>query len=97
MYSSVFEGARLAIKQHGWPLTPDKMRLGLESLRNFDANGLMAPMSVTGKDHCGGGKTRIDVWDGAKWVPQTDWLSAYDDVVWELVKKDSSEYAKSNP
>ena len=97
IYSSVFEGARLAIKQDGWPLTPDKTRRGLESLRNFDANGLMAPMTMTAKDHGGGGKTRIDMWDGAKWVPQTDWFSAYDDLVWEAVKKDSAEFAKTKP
>ena len=95
MYSPVFEGARLAIKQYGWPLTPDKMRQGLESLRNFDANGFIAPVSVTAKDHGGGGKTRIDMWDGAKWVPQTDWFSAYGDVVQEIVKKESGEFAKS--
>jgi branched-chain amino acid transport system substrate-binding protein len=97
MYSPIYEGARLAIKQYGWPLTPDKMRRGLESLRNFDANGLMAPLTVTAKDHGGGGKTRIDMWDGSKWVPQTDWFSAYDDVVWEIAKKGSAEFAKSNP
>ncbi len=97
IYSSVFEGARLAIKQYGWPLTPDKMRRGLESIRNFDANGLTAPITVTAKDHGGGGKTRIDMWDGAKWVRQTDWFSAYDDVVWEVAKKESAEFAKSNP
>ena len=96
MYSPVFEAARLAIKQNGWPLTPDKMRRGLESLQNFDANGLMAPVTVTTKDHGGGGKTRIDMWDGTKWVPQTDWFSAYDDIVWGTVKKESTEFAKSN-
>jgi branched-chain amino acid transport system substrate-binding protein len=97
VYAPIFEGARLAIKQYGWPLTPDKMKRGLESLRNFDAGGLMAPVTVTAKDHGGGGKTRIDMWDGAKWVPQTDWFSAYNDVVQEIVEKESAEFAKSNP
>ena len=97
VYFTAFEGARRAIKQDGWPLTPDKMRRGLESLRNFDANGLIAPVTVTAKDHGGGGKTRIDMWDGAKWVPQTDWFSAYGDLVQEAVKKDSAEFAKTNP
>ncbi len=92
-----FEGARLAIKQYGWPLTSDKMRRGLESLRNFDSGGLIAPVTVTAKDHGGGGKTRIDMWDGAKWVPQTDWFSAYEDVVWEQAEKGSAAFAKSNP
>ncbi|MDO8442168.1 MAG: ABC transporter substrate-binding protein [Polaromonas sp.] len=96
IYSSFFEGARLAIKQYGWPLTPDKMKRGLESLKNFDADGLIAPLTVTAKDHGGGGMTRIDMWDGAKWAPQTGWFSAYDDVIWELVKKESAEFAKTS-
>jgi len=95
IYASVFEGARLAIKQSGWPITPDKMKRGLESLKNFDAEDLIAPVTVTAKDHGGGGKTRIEMWDGAKWVPQTGWFSAYDDVIQEIVKKESGEFAKS--
>lgn len=95
MYSSMFEGTRLAIKQGGWPLTPAKIKAGLESLKSFDANGLIAPVTVTSKDHGGGGRTRIDMWDGSKWVPQSDWISAYTDVVDEVVKAQSAEFAKS--
>jgi len=73
------------------------MRRGLESIRNFDGNGLFAPLNVTAKDHGGGGKTRIDMWDGSKWVAQTDWFSAYDDIIMEVVKKESAEYLKQNP
>jgi branched-chain amino acid transport system substrate-binding protein len=97
MYSSMFEGVRLAIKKDGWPLTPQKIKTGLESLRNYDANGLIAPVTVTAHDHGGGGKTRIEMWDGAKWVPQSDWFSAYDDVVHKVVKEHSAEYAKTAP
>jgi branched-chain amino acid transport system substrate-binding protein len=95
MYSVMFEGTRLAIKQGGWPLTPAKIKAGLESLKNFDANDLIAPVTVTAKDHGGGGKTRIDMWDGAKWVPQSDWIAAYGDVVDAIVKEQSAEFAKS--
>ena len=95
IYSSAFEAARLAIKKDGWPLTPQKIKDGLESLRNYDANGLIAPVTVTAKDHGGGGKTRIEMWDGAKWVPQTDWFSAYNDVVMQVVKQQSAEFAKT--
>lgn len=96
MYSVAFEGVRKAIKAGGRPLTPTKIKAGLESLRNFDANGLLAPVTVTAQDHGGGGKTRIEMWDGAKWVPQSDWISAYNDVVMEVVKKESAEFAKAN-
>lgn len=94
MYAIAFEGARLAIKQGGWPLTPEKMKAGLESIKDFDANGFMAPMTVTAKDHGGGGKTRIEMWDGAKWVPETDWIAGFTDEVWKVVKEQSAEYAK---
>jgi branched-chain amino acid transport system substrate-binding protein len=97
IFSNFFEGARLGIKKSGWPLSPDNMRLGLESLRDYDANGLMAPLTVTAKDHGGGGKTRIEMWDGAKWVPQTDWYSAYRDVVLDAVKTESSKFSPTNP
>lgn len=95
MYSVMFEGVRQAIRKDGWPLTPKKIKDGLESLRNFDANGLLAPVTVTAHDHGGGGKTRIDMWDGSKWVPQSDWISAYTDVVDKVVKEQSAEFAKS--
>ena len=95
IYSSMFEATRIAIKKDGWPLTPAKLKDGLENLRNYDANGTIAPVTVTAKDHGGGGKTRIEEWDGTRWVPQTDWFSAYNDVVMEVVKQQSAEFAKS--
>jgi len=96
IYSNFFEGARLALKQYGAPLTADKYRRGLESLRNYDANGLMAPQTVTASDHEGGGRTRMEMWDGAKWVPRTDWYSAYRDIVRAVIKRESSKFAAGN-
>ena len=52
----------------------------------------MAPITVTADDHGGGGKTRIEMWDGEAWVPQTDWIAEYTDVVWDVVKESSSKY-----
>ena len=66
--------------------------LGFENIKNYDANGLFAPVTVTAKDHGGGGKTRIEMWDGSKWVPQTDWIGAYNDIVWEVVKESSKSF-----
>jgi branched-chain amino acid transport system substrate-binding protein len=68
------------------------MREGLQNITNYDANGLMAPVTVTSSDHGGGGKTRVEMWDGEKWVPQTEWIAAYTDLIWEVVRKSSSEY-----
>lgn len=95
IFSPLFEGVRLALKKDPkGPLTPAKIKEGLESLRNFDANGFIAPVTVTAKDHGGGGKTRVDMWDGTKWVPQSDWMSAYADVVDQIVKEQSAKWGK---
>jgi branched-chain amino acid transport system substrate-binding protein len=95
IYAPVFEAARLALKNEKAPLTSDKLRKGLESLKDFNAGGLIPPLTVTAKDHGGGGRTRIELWDGTKWVPQTDWIFDYGDVVWSTVKQHSAEFAKS--
>ena len=57
MYSIVFEAARKAVELEGLPITAQSYKAGLESLENYDANGLMAPITVTAKDHGGGGKS----------------------------------------
>jgi branched-chain amino acid transport system substrate-binding protein len=95
IYAPVFEAARLALKADKAPLTAEKMRKGLERLKNYDANGLMPPLTVTAKDHGGGGKTRIERWDGTKWLAQSDWYADYTDLVWSTVKEHSAEFAKS--
>jgi branched-chain amino acid transport system substrate-binding protein len=71
------------------------MRKGMESLSGYNANGLLPPITISAKDHGGGGKTRIELWDGAKWVPQSDWFSDYDELVWTTVREHSAEYSKS--
>ncbi len=63
------EAARKAAEAEGLPITPTSYKAGLESLEGYDANGLMAPITVTAEDHGGGGKTRIEMWDGETWVP----------------------------
>ena len=95
IYAPVFEAARLALKNDKAPLTPEKMRKGMESLRGYNANGLLPPITISAKDHGGGGKTRIELWDGAKWVPQSDWFSDYDELVWATVREHSAEFTKS--
>ena len=92
IYSAAFEAARLAVEQNGFPVTPDSMKAGYESIVDFDANGLFAPITVTADDHGGGGKTRIEMWDGKTWVPQQDWTAAYTDVIWDVVKESSSKF-----
>jgi len=89
------EGARLALDKEGAPLTAAKLKRGLESIRNFTADGLMPPVTITATDHQGGGQGRIASWDGKEWKPETGWFAAYQDVVWDLVKKTSAEFKEA--
>jgi branched-chain amino acid transport system substrate-binding protein len=36
------------------------------------------------------------MWDGTKWVPQSDWISAYGEVVEQVVKEQSAEFARTS-
>lgn len=96
MYSVAFEAARLGIKKDGSPLTAAKLKAGYESIKDYDANGLFAPVTVTASDHGGGGRTRIEMWDGNKWVKQTDWFADYTDVIAEVVAASSAKFAADN-
>jgi branched-chain amino acid transport system substrate-binding protein len=89
------EGARLALEREGEPLTAAKLKKGIESIKDFTAEGLLPPVTVTPEDHQGGGRGRIAAWDGAKWVPKGEWKAAYQDIVWELIRKNSEEFKAS--
>lgn len=83
----IVEGIRLAIQNHGMPLTGDKVRRGYESIRNFDLQGFVSPLTITPKDHEGGGYVRLFQVQGNAWVPASDWMRGYRDEVMELVRK----------
>ena len=81
------EGVRLAIKDHGLPVTGDKVRKGYETMKNFDLQGFLPPLTVTPQDHEGGGWVRMYQVKGKEWVPVTDWFRGYRDEVLAEVKK----------
>jgi branched-chain amino acid transport system substrate-binding protein len=89
------EGARHALDKEGEPLTPAKLKQGLESIKDFTADGLLPPVTITADDHQGGGRGRIAAWDGNKWAPKSDWSAAYQDIVWNLVHKSAEEFKAS--
>jgi branched-chain amino acid transport system substrate-binding protein len=84
--------AELALEEHGAPLTGPKLKQGFESLRDFNADGLMPPITITAEDHQGGGYGRVSMWTGSDWQPQTDWITAYQDVVWEEIRANAADF-----
>jgi branched-chain amino acid transport system substrate-binding protein len=86
------EAARLALASDGEPMTAAKLKKGFEQLHDFSADDLMAPVSITARDHQGGGRGRIVQWSGEKWIERRHWFAAYQDIVWELIVKDAAQF-----
>jgi branched-chain amino acid transport system substrate-binding protein len=81
----LLEGVRLGL-DFGEPLTGEKVKMGFEKMKGFTLGGFLPPLTVTPKDHEGGGWVRVYQVKGREWVPVTDWIRGYNDDVWELVK-----------
>ncbi len=96
MAALMTEGVRKAFeKSPNGPISGPWLNEGLRSITNFTAEGLIPATTITKEDHQGGGRGRIARWDGTKFVPQTDWFSANQDVVWAEIKKYSEEFKKT--
>jgi branched-chain amino acid transport system substrate-binding protein len=96
------EAFRLAHDHFGDRLTPDHMKWGLEHLTSEVVEraglvGLAPPLSVSEDDHEGGGFVKFYQWDGEKFVPISDWISAYRDVVKELIQASAAKFRQDNP
>ena len=81
------EGIRLGLEHFGEPLTGEKVKMGYEKMKDITLGGLLPPLTVTPKDHEGGGWVRVYQVKGKEWVPITDWMRGYNDEVWQLVKE----------
>ncbi len=86
------EGVRLAIQNHGLPVTGEKVRRGYEAIKNFDLQGFLPPMTVTPEDHEGGGWVKIYQVKGTEWVPVTEWFRGYREEVMGLVDRANKKH-----
>jgi branched-chain amino acid transport system substrate-binding protein len=80
-------GVELALEKFGEPLTGEKVKNGLESMKEFTMGGFLPPLTITAQDHEGGGWVRVYQVKGKEWVPVTEWLRGYQDEVWKLVRE----------
>lgn len=79
------EGVRRALETGGAPVTGEKVKVGLESIKDFSLGGLAPPLSTSPADHEGGGYTRIVAVKDGKLTPITDWANPQRDTVLALV------------
>jgi branched-chain amino acid transport system substrate-binding protein len=63
------------------------VKKGFEQINNFTLGGLVPPLKVTATDHEGGGLVQIWQVKGGKFVKETDWFSAYGDVVAKHIRE----------
>jgi branched-chain amino acid transport system substrate-binding protein len=85
----------------GKAMNGDQVRWGLENLNLTDARlkqlgatGLLPEVKTSCSNHEGSGKVKLQQWDGAKWVPLTDWIEGNKALIHPLFQADAAKYAK---
>jgi branched-chain amino acid transport system substrate-binding protein len=97
------EALRTAMRELGHqPLTGAQVQWGLEhliltaaSLKELGAEGLMPPITLSCRDHEGGGSVKFQPWDGKQWTAITDWITPDQALVRPLVEEAAAQYAKA--
>jgi branched-chain amino acid transport system substrate-binding protein len=96
------EGIRTAMRHFGpQPLTGVQVQWGLEhltltaaSLKALGAEGLIPPLTLSCRDHEGGGGVKFQQWNGKQWIVLTDWIAPDQAIVRPLVEASAARYAQ---
>jgi branched-chain amino acid transport system substrate-binding protein len=96
------EGIRTAMRHFGHqPLTGAQVQWGLDHLsltpayiKEMGAEGLLPPLTLSCRDHEGGGGVKFQQWDGQQWTVLTDWIAPDQALVRPLVEASAAKYAQ---
>jgi branched-chain amino acid transport system substrate-binding protein len=96
------EALRTAMRQFGnQPLTGTQVQWGLDHLtlaavrlKELGAEGLLAPFSLSCRDHEGGGGVQFQQWDGTQWQVISDWIAPDQALVRPLVEAAAAKYVQ---
>ena len=96
------EAIRTAMRHFGHqPLTGAQVQWGLEHLtltaaylKALGAEGLLPPLTLSCRDHEGGGGVKFQQWDGKQWTVLTDWMAPDQALVRPLVEASAAKYAQ---
>jgi branched-chain amino acid transport system substrate-binding protein len=96
------EALRTAMREFGHqPLTGAQVQWGLEHLtltaaylKKMGAEGLIPPLTLSCRDHEGGGGVKFQRWDGKQWTVLTDWIAPDQALVRPLVEAAAAKYAQ---
>jgi branched-chain amino acid transport system substrate-binding protein len=98
----VTEAIRTAMREFGHhPLTGAQMQWGLEhltltaaALKELGLEGLISPITLSCRDHEGGGGVKFQQWDSTQWSVITDWMAPDQALVRPLVEASAAKYAQ---
>jgi branched-chain amino acid transport system substrate-binding protein len=96
------EALRTAMRHFGnQPLTGAQVQWGFEhlsltaaALKTLGAEGLFPPLTLSCRDHEGGGSVKFQQWDGTQWTVLTDWIAPDQALVRPLVEASAAKYAQ---
>lgn len=96
------ESIRIAQGKYGKrTLTGEEIRWGLENLKidearakALGASGLISPISISCKDHEGGGAVMFMEWNGNKWIQVSDWIETDQSIVRPMIEAEAAKYAE---
>jgi branched-chain amino acid transport system substrate-binding protein len=96
------EALRTAMRRFGnQPLTGAQVQWGFEHLsltaeylKELGAEGLFSPLTLSCRDHEGGGSVKFQQWDGKQWTVLTDWMAPDQGLVRPLVEAAAAKYAQ---
>jgi branched-chain amino acid transport system substrate-binding protein len=96
------EELRTAMRHFGnQPLTGAQVQWGFEHLtltpayiKELGAEGLISPLTLSCRDHEGGGGVQFQQWDGTQWRVISDWIASDQALVRPLVEASAAKYAQ---
>ena len=96
------EALRTAMRHFGHqPLTGAQVQWGFEHLtltaarlKELGVEGLLPSLTLSCRDHEGGGGVKFQQWDGTQWVVLTDWVATDQALVRPLVEASAAKYAQ---
>jgi branched-chain amino acid transport system substrate-binding protein len=96
------EALRRAMREFGHqPLTGAQVQWGFEhltltpaSIKEMGAEGLLPPITLSCRDHEGGGGVKFQQWDGEQWMVLTDWMAPDQALVRPLIEASAAKYAQ---
>ncbi len=72
----------------------DAVLVTAASLKELEAEGLFSPITLSCRDHEGGGSVQFRQWDGTQWTVITEWMATDQALVRPLVEASAAKYAQ---